>query len=67
MMDSKPTKFRSITWVNVKKRKIFYEIDVLIDGEWCHVKEGRKKLFYDDRKDAIKKVRELNKELKQEK
>jgi hypothetical protein len=59
-----PTKYKSITWVDIKKKKIFFGVDALIVGEWHHVKEGRKKLFYDERKDAIKKVKELNKEIK---
>ena len=63
-MSNLPTKYRSITWINVRKKAIFYGIDALINGEWFHVKEGRKKLFFDDRKDAIKKVKEFNKEIK---
>jgi len=63
-MSTEPTRYRSIRWINIKKRTIFYGIDALVNGEWMHVKEGRKKLFYDDRKDAIKKVKALNKELK---
>lgn len=63
-MSSEPTRYRSIRWINVKKKKIFYGIDAKVDGEWCHVKEGKKPMFYDERKDAIKKVKELNKELK---
>lgn len=63
-MSNIPTRYRSICWVNVRNKKIFYGIDALVNGEWMHVKEGRKALFFDERKDAIKKVKELNKELK---
>lgn len=62
---SKPTKYRSVTWFNRKKREVVYGIDAKINGKWYHVVEGRNKLFYFDRKDAIKKVRILNKELKE--
>ena len=64
MESNVPSKYRSIRWINVKKRKIFYGIDAKVDGEWMHVKEGLKPLFFDDQKDAVKKVKELNKELK---
>lgn len=60
---SKPVKYKTIKWFNKTERKIFFGIDVLIDGEWCHVKDD-KPLFYDDRRDAINKVKQLNKELK---
>jgi len=63
-MSTEPTIYRSVRWLNLKKKSIFYGIQGNIDGEWFNIKEGDTPLFFDTQAEAIKKVKEFNKEIR---
>ncbi len=46
-------------WFDSKNDTMFYGIDAFVNGEWVHVSEGKKPLFFTDKKDAQKKMKEL--------
>jgi hypothetical protein len=52
-------------WFNKKTWSEFWGIDVIIDGKQYHVKED-KPLFFKTKSEAIKHVRKLNKELREQ-
>ena len=53
-------------WYNRKKREPCWGIDVIIDGHAYHVQQD-KPLFFESKSEAIKCVRKLNKELRENK
>lgn len=48
-----------IKWFNKKANAIFYGLDIFINNEWAHVKQGKEPLFFTERNEANKKKREL--------
>lgn len=53
-------KTKIVQWFDKKKNAIIYGINAFVNGEWVHMSENKKALFFADRKDALKKKREIN-------
>lgn len=63
-MDNMPTKYKTKRWFNIKRRSFCWGIIGLLDGEWVNIVDGETPTFYSDRNAAVKRVKQLNKELK---
>jgi hypothetical protein len=57
---TKIEKTKIVQWFDKKKNAIIFGIDALVNSEWVHMSENNKPLFFTDRKDALKKKREIN-------
>lgn len=64
-MDNMPTRYKTKRWFNIKRRCLCWGIIGLLNGEWVNIKEGKRAKFYYDQKQAIKRVKQFNKELKE--
>ena len=54
------TKFKVIKWYDKKKNKILFGVDVSInDTKWLHCSEGKEAMFFDERKQANKYIRDM--------
>jgi hypothetical protein len=60
-------RYKIQSWINTKKNSIEYGVDVIIQGKAYHVNNGKKPLMFLDKQEAIKHVKKLNKELREEK
>lgn len=48
-----PSKYKVINWFNSTERKIFYGIDIKVDGQWCHLlKKSNEPAFFDTEDEA---------------
>lgn len=63
MSNNKPARYKTIKWFCKRRRAIIYGIDVFVNGEWFHVNNGKRAMLFEDRNQAIKKVKQLNKEV----
>ena len=63
-MDS-PTKYKTKRWFNIKRRCFCWGIVGLLNGEWVNVYDSEGETFYTDKNRAVKKVKQLNKEVKE--
>ncbi len=64
-MDKEPIKYKTKRWFNIKRHELCWGIIGLLNGEWVNIKEGKRAKFYYDQKQAIKRVKELNKGIKE--
>lgn len=62
-MSSKPVRYKTSRWLNKRKRILCWGIVGLLEGEWVNIKEGKRAKFYEDINQAVKRVKQLNKEL----
>lgn len=58
------SRYKIHRWYNKKTGKDFWGIDVIIDGKSFSVKDD-KPLFFNEKQEAIKQVKSMNKELRQ--
>lgn len=59
----KPIRYKTKRWFNIKRRSFCWGIIGLINGEWANITESDTATFYTDRGKAIKRVKQLNKEV----
>jgi hypothetical protein len=62
-MSNEPTKYKTKRWFNIKRRCFCWGIIGLLNGEWVNVTESEKAKFYYNRNQAVKRVKQLNKEV----
>jgi hypothetical protein len=56
------TGFKIISWFKKASMSVVFGIDAKVDGAWYHLSEDGKPLFFDNRKDALARKRELQKD-----
>ncbi|MFZ4857937.1 MAG: hypothetical protein ACOYL3_16225 [Desulfuromonadaceae bacterium] len=55
-------RFKANNWLDTKAHKVFYGIDVKMNGTWHHASADNQPLFFDTAEERDSKIVELRKE-----